>query len=95
MQYPIKLKTKDGIEKQFWLSDEELRFGGDTESLKTEVSELKVNTNALTEELSSQKEDIANVVTLLIAVRDALKNGDIPGAIGLLDSFLLDKEVLA
>lgn len=33
MQYPIKLKTKDGIEKQFWLSDEELRFGGDTESL--------------------------------------------------------------
>ena len=31
MQYPIMLKMADGTEKQFWLSDEKLQFGGEME----------------------------------------------------------------
>ena len=41
------------------------------------------------------KDDYAQQIELLKDVRDALKGGDIPGAIGLLDTYLLDKEVLA
>lgn len=46
-------------------------------------------------ELTQIKSDYAQQIELLKAVRDALKGGDIDGAVGLLDTYLLDKEVLA
>ena len=31
MQYPVKMEFPGGTEKQFWLSDEKLVFGGTDE----------------------------------------------------------------
>lgn len=41
------------------------------------------------------KSDYAQQIELLKDVRDALKGGDVPTAVGLLDTYLLDKEVMS
>ena len=40
MQYPIMLKMANGTEKQFWLSDEKLQFGGETELSEASYTDL-------------------------------------------------------
>lgn len=90
------------------LSQKMAAGGADPETIRNAVDEyLRNNPIGLDDTLTDPnkaapasavgaiKDDYAQQIELLKAVRDALKGGDIDGAVGLLDTYLLDKEVLA